>query len=231
MEDDFEDDRDFQIIEPLVSMVQERMNAQHRETKNWDYNIFTKERLIPSDLVGAARVIDDVEQAFDELSASHFLIAKITKNLKTPELHHLQAQMESSLRMQPEIQKSLEVQINALKVFWLPETLEEFFLGAYQKVRYPKIPGLATLCSICQESFSLADEKRTPVTFVRRCTYNPLLRLHCDQDPCTCVDINICLGCALSHLHKNGILEGKSSVHCPSCRGEFCIYDLQEIKI
>jgi hypothetical protein len=236
-----EDHGDLQIIEPLVSMVRDRFNTQNRETlnDNWSYNIFTKERTIPADLVQASQMIDQVEVAFHELVNSHYLISKISKKMKSSEFQLLQAQMEASIRMQPEIEKSLQIQINALKVFWLPENVEELFLGAYQKVRYPPIPlspttlhniplSLISLCSICQEVFSFDDEKRAPVSFTRRCTHNPLLRLQCDQEPCTCVNVNICLGCALSHLHQNGILEGKSSVQCPTCRGEFCIYDIEE---
>ena len=37
------------------------------------------------------------------------------------------------------------------------------------------------------------------------------------------------LDCALDHVLKNCIHEGKSAVVCPLCRGEFCIYDIQEV--
>ena len=67
--------------------------------------------------------------------------------------------------------------------------------------------------------------------FKRRCTLIPLLRRCCDLPPCVCTNPPLCLHCALNHILKNGIHEGKSSVKCPNCRGELCIYDVQEVNL
>lgn len=49
--------------------------------------------------------------------------------------------------------------------------------------------------------------------------------------PCSCANPSFCLDCVLSHIIKNGFDEGKSSVSCPTCRGEVCIYDIQEVTL
>ena len=223
----------------LRQMVQQRHQESRTAARNssvlqdWDYHIFKKERELPEAMRDASRAIEDIRNMFEKIAEGAQLISKLRADLKPEGLQEIELALSNSLALEENILESLEIDVNTLKVFWVPETVEQLFLGAYQSVRHPPIPCitpqlLPDTCSICQEEFG--KDMGAPVSLVRRCHLNPLLRLMCNDKRCECNTPSICLKCVLEHVLQNCILEGKSSVRCPLCRGEFCIYDIQEIQ-
>jgi len=245
------------FVEPqLLRMVHERTRNQSDEMlhrpevlENWLYNWQTKERKIPQDLVMAANAIKFIENAFQHLKEFHNDLHRVSTDLQPGGLLAVDKLADKAIRTYSGIIRELEEKINAIRLYWFPETVEQFMLGAYKSVRqyvqdliiHPD-DNQTLVCSTCLDSMASSNivdnvdnsgvgNIKVPVVFRRRCQINPLLHRRCDTAPCECVLPSICLDCALDHLLKNGLHEGKSSVRCPACRGEVCIYDVQEIHL
>lgn len=250
------------LIHPgLLEMIhrhQDRGEMLHRTARpevleTWLYNWQTKERKIPEALVVADKAIKHIEKAFQHLKDFHANLYLVSADLQPSSLIAVDKLAYKAILSYSGIIRELEEKINAIRLFWFPETVEQFKVGAYKSVRQyvqdmliDQIDMDILVCSTCLEpmrtsfrsgvqSFDdheeLNDAEIIPVVFRRRCQINPLLLRQCDLQPCRCILPSICLNCALDHLLKNGLHEGKTSVRCPACRGEVCIYDIQEINL
>uniref|UniRef100_A0A6C0BMC8 Uncharacterized protein n=1 Tax=viral metagenome TaxID=1070528 RepID=A0A6C0BMC8_9ZZZZ len=246
-EDDEESISHPNLIEPELLQLVHQHTRHSREMavrradvlESWRYNWQTKERKIPSAMVMAGKAIEQIEAAFEHLKQFHQALATVSPDLKPDELRGVDRLANETLRSYSGIIRDLEEKINALRLYWFPETVKQLKLGAYKAVRQPleewrghhhvDAADQCLRCSMCFEAFD--DNQVKPIIFKRRCTLNPLLSRTCDQPACQCAQPTNCLDCALDHLLKNGIHEGKSSVRCPACRGEVCIYDIQEITL
>jgi hypothetical protein len=253
----------------LQIIHQQRTGRTREETRNtsevlqtWLYNWQTKERHIPEAMVESAKAIQLIESAFQHLNTFHDNFNRASRDLQPDAMLALDKLAFKIIKSHSEIIRELEEKINAIRLYWFPETVEHFKLGAYKSVRQfvqdliIDADDLKNLvCSTCLEPMAAVHGAETlstatrnsgghverppvdplmdivPVIFKRRCEFNPLLQRRCDLAPCRCVLPSICLNCALDHILKNGIHEGKSSVRCPACRGEVCIYDVQEINL
>jgi len=230
------------LIEPeLLQLVHQHTRNSHEMNErraevldNWRYNWQTKERKIPEAMVLAGGAIEQIEAAFQHLKQFHQDLATISEDLKPDQLRTLDRLAYQTLRSYSGIIRELEEKVNALRLYWFPETVPQLKMGAYKSVRQPvedwvirNSDETEMMCSMCFEPFS--HDVVVPVIFKRRCNLNPLLPRVCDLAPCQCSRPANCLNCSLDHLLKNGIHEGKSSVRCPACRGEVCIYDIQEV--
>lgn len=203
--------------------------------EDWSYNIFTKERQLPEAMITTGNAIQQINEAFYHLKQFHVLLSGVDIMLKPPNLMNVEQTVHNCLQSRDDILQMLEVNVNAMKLYWFPETVDQLQVGAYQSVRADPIefrlkavPQELT-CAICQEI--MGRDGVVPIIFIRRCKLNPLLHLKCDEQVCKCLHPTLCLKCGLNHLLQNAILEGRSSTKCPSCRGEVCIYDLQEVFI
>lgn len=195
------------------------------------YNIFTHEHAFPIAMAEALSSTRLLSTAFKHLTQARAHLDAIPGGLKTTTTQQVEKSVRLCLQHDHVITQDLHSEIDKVKELWLPTTVDQLYEGAYQAVRFaPKKLEMDPhdTCVVCQEEFS--SDLRKPVQFFRRCTRNPLLRLACDQDECSCSRPTMCLGCCLDHVLKNCILERRSSVRCPSCRGEFCLYDIQEIE-
>lgn len=201
--------------------------------ETWTYNWQTKERSIPYPLLESAKAIESIKNAFGHLKLFRQHLSVVSPDLKPEEILSIEGTADNCLNSYRSIMTKLEENVNAVRLFWFPETVEQLKVGAYKNVRQPVeeiricTEEILLFCSICQEPL----EKRVPIVFKRRCVLNPLLQKCCDLEICTCSHPSLCLMCGLSHLLTNGIHEGRSSIKCPACRGEVCIYDFQEVKI
>lgn len=201
---------------------------------SWMYNWQTKERVVPKAMLHAGKCVTHVEEGFQNLQHFCTSMEMIPKSLKTPTMTQIEASVKGAVKQYDTILKQLEVKINALRLYWFPETVQHLILGAYKSVQQPVFEwsdntyahGMS--CSICQDEYSSTLK---PVAIIRRCVINPLLEKCCTLEKCQCVHPPLCLNCALDLILRNCIHEGKSSVKCPMCRGEFCIYDIQEISL
>lgn len=250
-----------QVVPSLVHMAQQRRQEEARQVEreqrrqsssfeSWNYNVFTKERTLPPAMLEASSAVKSLSETFDALVEARVALDSIPKALRFDPVitdnvpvnnpaHGHSAMIEKIdgwIEAREQHMQEMEVRLNALKLFWFPENVEQLFAGAYQSVRYPPQPIVPFAedyaCYICQEGFHLSGQNESdlsrPVTLTRRCHLNPLLKLPCEGHHCKCKHPPMCLRCALTHLLENCIFEGKSSVPCPGCRGEFCIYDLCE---
>lgn len=245
-----DEEREAQQDSPLIPQGLVSVTAQlhHRSRpavlENWDYNIFTKERKLPDAMVTTGNAINDIESAFYHLKQFQAILSRVDTPLKPAPLEEMERTALNFVRQRAAILSQLEINVNAMKLFWFPETAEQLFMGAYNTVRNPRVDLVLEgqdelVCAVCQEEMNgepprtadELDQRRSAVTFVRRCKLNPLLKKKCDLDACSCVRPTLCLRCALDHLLQNAIFDGKSSTRCPSCRGEICLYDIQEVRV
>jgi len=237
-EDDEENFPEQRFVPPqLLEIVHQHTRTSeemlHRPEvlENWLYNWQTKERKIPEALVSAGNAIKLIENAFHNLQEFHDNLRLVSPDLKPEGLLAVDKLAYRAIKSYSGIIRQLEEKINAIRLYWFPETVDQLKLGAYKSVRqfvqdyYIDDPSISLTCSTCLE------ELTQPVIFRRRCEMNPLLKRTCDLPPCECTLPTICLNCALDHILRNGIHEGKSSVRCPACRGEVCIYDVQEVNL
>lgn len=253
------DDNEIRLIDPrLLEMVhqytrdQDNNNAADEDVhrpevlETWLYNWQTKERKIPQAMVVAGEAIKHIEKAFQHLKDFHAKLLLVSSDLQPSSLVAVDKLATKAIRTHSGIIRELEEKINAIRLYWFPETVEQFKVGAYKSVRqYVQEMHIEQddidilVCSTCLESMSARTDGHEnnegteiiPIVFRRRCQINPLLARKCDLQNCRCTLPSICLDCALDHLLRNGLHEGKSSVRCPACRGEVCIYDVQEIKL
>lgn len=202
-------------------------------------------------MIAAGKSITEIDKSFVSLNDFFGIIKEVPDELKPDDLMLLQTSILKGINNYEKIKRRLEAKVNAVRLYWFPETVRQLELGAYKSVRYPpiewKVSPLAEsmACSICSEPFTVPATLSplnlaslaavgaivTPVVLTRRCTMNPFLNHVCDLSTCQCAYPSFCLTCVLQHLLKNCIHEGKSAVACPNCRGEFCIYDIQEVTL
>jgi hypothetical protein len=199
--------------------------------ENWSYNWQTKERKIPEAMVRVSRAGESIQNACHHLRQFHLLISSVSPDLMPEQLKDVDKLVLPVLRSYTRIIGELEEKIGAVCLYWFPETVNHLMLGGYKTIRQPPEVFSAEdgggTCVGCLEPFDSVSH--VPVIFKRRCHLNPLLTLQCNLRPCQCLKPCICLTCALEHVLRNCIHQGKSSVYCPSCRGEICIYDIQEV--
>jgi len=225
-------------IQPQLLRYTNRPSDNHSILDNWDYDIFTKERYIPKAMMIAGRAIENINEAFIHLDKFNLIIGSVTKSLKPAFLIETEKMVKQCLRTQNTLFLSLESNVNALRLYWFPETVEQFFEGAYKSIRQPIVQMSISsedlpllMCSICQDPISTAVTSEGCVIFRRRCHLNPLLNLKCEGRHCECTRPCLCLKCALDYFLKNCIFEGRSCVGCVTCRAEVCIYDIQEVNL
>lgn len=204
---------------------------------SWKYNWQTKERMLPEPLKEASKATTLVEKCLENLIETVDILKKIPNELKPPTLLDVQRILVHFLDNKEMMSRQLEGIVNALRFYWFPESVDHMKKGAYKTVRLPTKEKLqiseaqATQlhCVLCTEHMD--GQKVIPVLLRRRCEAIPFLKLKCDGHHCSCRLPSVCLNCTLEHVLKNGFRERKSSVFCPTCRGEFCIYDIQEVTL
>jgi hypothetical protein len=236
--DDLDDGRGFDAVyidNDLLNMVTQSDDNGNGSQVNWKYNWQTKERTLPDPLKEASKATNTIQQSLVHLEKAAASLKSVPKNLKPPVLLDFQRILHHFLDNKDLTSRQLEGIVNALRFYWFPESVDHMRKGCYKSVRNPIAEKLHITreeadqlhCVTCMEHMD--GVKVIPVMFRRRCEAIPFLRLKCDQQHCLCRLPSICLSCSLEHIMKNGFRERKSSVTCPSCRGELCIYDIQEI--
>ena len=203
--------------------------------ETWNYNWQTKELKIPPELTKAGEAVSFIEDGMKNLAVFYKLMSLVTTELKPTQLQEMELSVKSFFENYTQVRRKIETTVNALKLYWFPENGEQFELGGYKRVKQQPITKEIDFkceprCSICQELFNATNSLK-PVIFKRRCKLIPMLRKCCDLEECSCLTPPLCLKCALDHFVRNGLHEGRSSVKCPNCRGEFCIYDFQEVDL
>lgn len=208
------------------------------EFQNWLYNWQTKERKVPEVMHLASKQLKTIEACFDHLGAFLKSYNTLSHDFRPEKLEQSHQVILDTFRSHGDVMYQLVTKINTLQLFWFPQNVDQLRLGAYRSIRQPiqpfhGPPDELLVCSMCLEVMSDGKAETTetgrPVIFQRRCTLNPFLKRRCDLTPCRCTRPPACLQCTLDHVLRNGIHAARSSVQCPMCRGEICIYDIQEV--
>ena len=146
-----------------------------------------------------SQTIQDLQAAFETLGDLSALVNEMPKDLQSQTLLSVGRSIEKVRRKKAAIDKDLEVKVNALRLYWFPETVEQLKLGAYKSVRQPPQTFLideqqlsVASCAVCYMNY--AEDGVTPVILTQRCKLNPLLSKCCTLERCHCVSPPFCLG-------------------------------------
>lgn len=235
-------DEDVTIDRDLLGLTSYHLNSVRDENRLrgeretiFSYNWQTKELTLPNQIKQASEAITKFIEICNDVESILDSFTFIPKNLKPEALSSLEESLQTFDKNKRVTKAHLESFVSAIVLYWFPKTTEHLKLGAYKHVRQPteklflpKEDFENLKCSVCCESMVTNN---VPVCFRRRCNAIPVLKKKCDLQECKCKLPSICLMCCLSHLLQNCIHQRKSSVTCPACRGEFCIYDIQELQV
>ena len=192
--------------------------------ETWLYNWQTKELESPAVLMAVSHTLKDLHDAFDSLVQVTKLINGMPKDLCGPALKDACALVDSATKRKKEIDKELELKINALRLYWFPETVAQLKLGAYKTVRQPPHPLLVSedelggagnsdggpTCAVCYMSYS--DPDVIPVILIQRCKLNPLLAKCCTLECCHCTLPPLCLGKSNGRFKRHNVVTRKRPV-------------------
>lgn len=244
-DDEYDGDAVGDVPAGLLRIARLELRGQRKTyiQKTWGYNWQTKKRDVPEELNIASKAIQNIKIAFRHLELFKKLMLCVPRPMKNTSLQRVESIVKSALTLEKDMTDGAQASFLAIKYFWFPENIEQIYFGAYSYIKQEKplevyVPQFILdnhICVVCQEQMIATTSAisklccpRHPVVLKRMCCSNPFLKVKCEGPSCQCKYPSICLSCVLSHILTNSINAGKSTVLCPTCKSEFCIYDIME---